>query len=190
MKKFRVVGLMVAVLLMTSMSFSLLRVEGTYSAFAKQGGLGLGLNFPLIPLVDTTFYLHMLGDADVTGTGTIGGVSFSGTAKMKATAFEMQAKLPFSIMDCNVGGTLLVDLLTGDNGTQTVALPGSIYGGAFIHYQKELIPLVSYFGQAGMLFKLVDGQTEVNKQVIGGSFDMSNVNRNGLYFRAGLAVGI
>jgi hypothetical protein len=193
MKKFRAVSLLVTVLLMTSMSFSLLKVEGTYSVFAKQAGLGFGVSLPVLPLVDTTFYIHMLGNADVTltGIGNIGGATFSsGTAKMAATAFELQAKLPFSIMDCNVGATILADFLTGDNGSQTVAMPGSIYGGLFVQYQKSLMPLVAYYGQVGMLFKLLDGEAEVNKQASPAIFDMSNINRTGLYFRAGLSVGL
>lgn len=193
MKKFRAVSLLVTVLLMTSMSFSLLKVEGTYSVFAKQAGLGFGVSLPLIPLIDTTMYIHMLGNADVlvSGLGTFGGVTFTGATKMAATALEVQAKLPISIMDFNVGATVLIDFLTGDNGTQTVAMPGSIYSGLFVNYQQGLMPLVSYYGQAGMLFKVFDGEKAVNDQIIGAAtFDFGNINRSGLYFRAGLSVGL
>ncbi|MEI7943166.1 MAG: hypothetical protein WCH76_08430, partial [Candidatus Riflemargulisbacteria bacterium] len=189
MKKFRVLLLLVTVLLMTSMSFSLLKVEGTYSVFAKQGGVGIGIGLPLVPLLDTTVYIHMLGDANVTASANYSGETFSGTTKMSATAVEVQAKLPISIMDFNVGGTVLVDILTGKEsiGGKSVALPGSVYGGLFVHYQKSLMPLVSYYGQMGMLFKVIDGEKALNDKVTTGEFDMSNIDRSGMYFRAGLS---
>ncbi len=191
MKKLRSVILLVAVLLMTTMSFSLLKVDGTYSVFAKQGGLGMGITFPVLPIVDTMIYIHMLGDADVTATGNIGGINFSGVAKMTATAIEMQAKLPMSFMDWNFGGTLLYDILSGSTAGQSTYLPGSLYAGLFGQYQQPITPLIAWYGQIGMLFKVLDGQKLINDQVSsGGSFDLSNIDRSGLYFRAGLSVGL
>ncbi len=191
MKKIKVIVLLVAVFCMTSLSFPLLRVEGTYSAFAKQAGFGLGVNFPLIPLIDTTLYAHFLGDANISGGATFEGFSFSGTTKVNSTAVELQAKLPFSIMDFNVGGTLLLDLMNGSNSGKDFIFISGVYAGFYGHYQKPVFPLVNVFGQVGMLFKVVDGAKLINDQASGGgTMDFSNVDRSGLYFRAGVAIGL
>ncbi len=194
MKKFRAVSLLVTVLLMTSMSFSLLKVEGTYSVFAKQAGLGFGVSLPLIPMVDTTLYAHFLGEANISGTAAFDVFSFAGTTKVNSTAIELQAKLPVSIMEFNVGGTLLLDIMNGNepNSGKDFFFVSGIYAGIFGNYQKPLFPLVDMFGQVGFLFKVVDGAKLVNDQVSGGAgtIDFGNINRSGLYFRAGLSVGL
>lgn len=194
MKKIRSVVLLVTIFCMTSLSFSLLRVEGTYSAFAKQSGLGLGINFPLIPLIDTTLYVHFLGDANISGKAAFEGYSFSGTTKVNSTAFELQAKFPFSIMDFNVGGSLLLDFINGKepfSGKDFIFLSGA-YAGLFGHYQKTVFPLVNLFGQVGFLLKVVDGSKLINDQVSGGAgtMDFGNIDRSGLFFRAGVAIGL
>jgi len=192
MKKFKSVLLLVAVLLMTSSAFSLLRVEGTYSSFAKQAGYGIGVNFPLIPFLDTTLYYHMLGDANITATDTpsFGDFTLSaGATKINASAIELQAKLPFAIMDVAIGGSVLFDLGTIDSTPGIV--PGSLYGGLYAHYQQGIVPMVHWFAQAGFLSKLWDGEKAINDEIgAGASLDMGAIDRSGMYFRVGIAAGL
>ncbi|MDD4526896.1 MAG: hypothetical protein PHF25_02530 [Candidatus Margulisbacteria bacterium] len=192
MKRLRSVVLLVTVLLMTTMSFSLLRVEGTYSAFAKQSGLGLGVSFPLIPLVDTTLYVHMLGDADISGTADFDGFTFSGTTEVSSTALEMQAKLPLSLMDVNFGATFLMDFMNGKEPTsqKDFIFISGMYAGVFGYYQKPVSPLISLFGQMGLLVKVVDGAKIINDQATGAGINLGNLDRSGFYFRAGIAIGL
>jgi hypothetical protein len=196
MKKIKSLILVGLIFSLTSFSFSLSKAEGVYTVFAKQSGLGAGVNFPLIPLIDTTLYFHSLGETSVDGTATYTNgsstYSLSGQTKVNSSAIEFQAKFPLSIMGVSIGGTLLLDIMNAKvSGTnQEFVLPGSLYAGVFGQYNQGLLPFVSVFGQAGLLVKVLDGEAEINKNLSGGSLNLSNINRSGLYFRAGVSVGI
>ena len=177
---------------MFASSFSLLKVGGTYTGFGKGSGLGLMVDFPMIPFIPTALYVTSVGESDVVANLTYGGQSFSGTRKFSSLAFDFQAKLPFiNIAGVEFGGDLLLDLLTGkaDNGT-AVALPGGFYAGFFGQYNQNLLPLVDGFIQVGYLSKIIDAQKAlIDGSTSGGTLDLSGSDRSGLFYRFGVSIG-
>ncbi len=150
------------------------------------------LDFPLIPFVPTALYITSVGETDVTATFGYDGKNFSGTKKFRSLALDFQARLPLvNITGVDVGGDVLVDLLTGkDASGSDVGLPGGVYMGAFGQFNQNILPLVDGFFQLGCLVKVVDVQKALNDKLTSGSVDLSGFDRSGLYYRFGVSVGL
>jgi hypothetical protein len=192
-KVLKVAMLSFVLISMMASSFSLFKVGGTYTGFAKGSGVGAMIDLPIIPFIPTVLSVTSVGDVDVVANLTYGGQSFTGTKKFSSLALDFQAKLPFvNIAGVDVGADLLFDLLTGkaDNGT-SVALPGGVYAGIFGQMNQNLLPLVDGFMQLGYLVKIVDAQKALADGATGvGTLDMSAADRSGLFYRIGVSIGI
>ena len=190
LKKFVFASVLMVVL--AAPSFSLLQVQGVYTGFAKGTGMGLGIDFPLIPFFPTSILISQLGDTNINVSSgfSFGGQTWSaGTYQFSSMPIEAQIKFPFGIMGFNWGADLMIDLLTGKVAGNSVSFPGGIYGGFFGEYKQDVLPLISLFAQLGYLVKLVDAQKAIDDQVGAGKIDLSGVDRSGLFYRAGVSIG-
>lgn len=180
-----------ACLLISAPAFSLIKVDGAVSGYAKGPvGTGIGIEFPLIPLLSTTLYYHTLGSQKVELPGFTydGKTHTAGDLKMKAYALELQLEYGIPLTDFAVGGTVLGDVYTSEIAGSDVAMPGSIYTGLYGRYRKALLPFVDMYGTLGLLFKAVDGEKEINDES-SVDLDLSDIDRSGLYYRVGLTLG-
>ncbi|MDD5456649.1 MAG: hypothetical protein PHV30_06405 [Candidatus Margulisbacteria bacterium] len=190
LKKFVLASVLMVVL--AAPSFSLLQVQGVYTGFAKGTGVGLGLDFPLIPFFPTSLLISQLGDTDINVSSgfSYGGQTWSaGTFKFSSLPIELQVKFPFGLMGVNWGVNVMADLLTGKVAGNNVSFPGGVYGGVFGEYKQDILPLISGFAQLGYLIKLVDAQKAIDDQVGAGKIDLSGVDRSGLFYRFGVSIG-
>ncbi len=190
----KVWGLMTVMLVVGSMwtpSFSLFQVQGVYSSYAKGSSVGAGIELPIIPFIPTTLYLSQFSDTNITCAFTYLSKTFSGTIPFKSFAADFQFKLPLpDVAGFTFGADVMVDLLTGRVSGSDVAMPGNVYAGLFAQYNQNLLPLVSAFGQLGYLAKVVDTQTAIkNDSSFTGTIDLSAIDRSGLFWRAGVAIG-
>ena len=98
--KLRKVLLMTALIISISIpSFSLLKVEGVYTGYAKGSGVGFGVDFPLIPFIPTSIFITGLGEDIINLPGLkVGDTTFSaGNVKFKTLAIEFQTKFPLDM---------------------------------------------------------------------------------------------
>jgi hypothetical protein len=175
-------------MLVSAPGFSLLKVDGAMTGFAKGPmAVGVGLEFPLIPFFPTTLYYHSIGEQKINFEASVY-KELTGEVKVKAYALELAIEFPLGFAGVNVGGTVLGDFFTGEAGGKDAILPGSIYSGLFGRYRKALLPFVDLYATLGFLAKTVDGEKEINKKT-GVNIDMGDVDKSGLYYRAGLTIG-
>lgn len=180
-----------ACLLISAPAFSALKVDGCVTGYAKGPmGTGIGIEFPLIPLLSTTLYYHTLGSQKVELPSFTydGKTHTAGDLKMKAYALELQAEYGIPLTDFAVGGTVLGDLYTSEIAGSDVAMPGSIYAGLYGRYRKSLFHFIDMYGTLGYLFKAVDGEEAINDES-SVELDLSDIDRTGFYYRIGLTLG-
>ena len=196
MKKVMYLSLVLVMFLgLFSSSFSLLQLKGVYTGYAKGSGIGLGVDFPLIPFIPTCLYVTGLPDTNVSLPSlSMGGINFSaGTAKFKTMTFELQTMFPLDIAGVGVGGSLVMDWLSADLLGKSASFPGNIYGGVVGNYKQNIIPLVDWFAQVGFLVKLWDVEKvikDANSSIPANLINLSDLDRSGLFYRVGVSIGL
>lgn len=187
--------LIMFILGLSTQAFALLKFEGIYSVYAKNQGVGAGVEIPLIPLFPITLYASKLNDKNITLPNvTYKGDSFNGEVKFQSIAGELQIKTPIDLFGVKLGATVMADLLSGKNVSgKMVTLPGNIYAGIFGQYGQSLLPFLDWYLQAGLLNKIVNGEKAINDEIHksspGTSVNLKDIDQSGLYARAGLSLG-
>lgn len=196
MKKLALLLLTFTLLLgLSSQSFALLKIEGIYSIYAKNQGIGAGIEIPLIPFFPVTIYASKLNDKNINiSSVTYKGDSFNGDVKFQTISGELQIKTPIDLFGIKIGATVMADLLAGESTAgKMIALPGNVYAGLLGQYTGKLIPFVDWYLQAGFLNKIVDGEKAINDEIHKttplSSVSLKDIDETGLYYRAGISLG-
>lgn len=180
-------------MLLMSMSFGLLKVEGIYTGFAsEETGIGAGIDFPLIPFFPTQLYISQQADTTITTPPFVyGGITFGGASQtFKTLAVELQMGLPLiNILGVTTGFNVLVDVAYAEDvGGSIQAIPGNGYAGFWGKYTKNLLPLIDVFGQLGYLVKVLDGEKQLEEDT-GVALDLSSLDKTGMFYRFGVSIG-
>ncbi|HAR64289.1 MAG: hypothetical protein DKM50_02230 [Candidatus Margulisiibacteriota bacterium] len=191
MKKVRILLVLLMVFGLSAPSFALFKIGAAYTGYSQGQGMSASLEFPLIPLLPTTFYITQMNKQNVDlPPVTYGGKSFAGSVEFTSLVGELQIKTPLSFMGVSFGVNGLFDVIAGKDGSgEMVALPGNGYAGMFGEYTKDLLPFISGYAQLGYLVKVLDGEKTINDKIEPVEVNLKDIDKSGLFYRAGLTIG-
>jgi hypothetical protein len=167
-----------------------LGIDIVQSNYSRHSGYGFGLELDMNKTFGIRFLVSVFGKQRLSAAPfSLGGNDFAeGTIEVSAYTAELQAYTRERLFGFNGGLSSLIDLLYGQDATNTpVAFPANGYIGAFVSNRQTLFGILSGYGEAGYLLRIIDGEKELNNRISPARVDLGNLDKSGFYTRIGIS---